>query len=129
MADAANAPSCKTPQTFQTRTKLFSWDMSGVSTGRAINISDFPDKTVQAFGTWGGATLVWEGTNDERGNPDHADYASAEFAQLSDTTETDFTQTDDSKPQQVLQNPVWVRPKTTGGTGTAVKANLNAGRN
>jgi hypothetical protein len=129
MADAANAPSYSTPQTFQTRNRLFKWVLNGTSTGVPIRVADLPDKTVQGFGTWGSATLVWEGTNDERGDPTHADYANAEFGTLTDTTETNLSQTDDTAPQQVLQNPVWIRPKTTGGTSTTVNAMLNAGKN
>jgi hypothetical protein len=129
MADAASAPSYTTPQIFQTRNKLFSWTLTGVSTGVPVKASDFSDKTVQAFGTWGGATLVWEGSNDMRADPAHASYASSVWGTLTDTNETDLSQTANSaRPDQVLQNPVWIRPKTTGGTGTSITANMNAGR-
>src|SRR5688572_30290413 len=132
MADAANAPSFTTPQIFQTRARLFKWIMNGVSTGVPVRCADLPDKTVQAFdvsSSWGSATLVWEGSNDERADPAHADYANSVWGTLTDTTETALSQTDDSVPQQVLQNPVWIRPKTTGGTDTNVIALMNAGKN
>lgn len=132
MADAANAPIFTTPQTFQTRHKQFKWTMNGVSTGVPVKVSDWSDKTVQGFGAWGSATLVWEGSNDERADPAHADYASSVWGTLTDTTETPFSQTADATPanpvQQVLQNPIWIRPKTTGGTDTTVIAMLNAGK-
>lgn len=132
MADTPNAPSYTTPQTpIQTRARLFKWVLNGVSTGRAVPGGDYPDKTVQAASAaWGGATLVWEGCNEERGDPDHADYGNAVFATLTDTTETALSQTDNTAGvQQVLQNPAWIRPKTTLGTASVINAYLNAGKN
>ena len=130
MADAADAPDFTNPLPIQSRSKAFSWTMSGTSKGRAVLAAGMPDKNVQAWdGAWGSATLVWEGTLDPRGDPENANYASAEFQTLTDTNETDLSQTVDStRPQQVLQNPTWIRPKTTGGTNTVVTAIMNMGR-
>ena len=127
MADTPNAPVYTTPQIFQAKARLFSWDMAGVSTGKPVKVADYPDKTFQVFdvdSSWGSATLVWEGSNDERADPDHDDYADSVWFTLTDTTETALSFTDDAGGQ-ILQNPVWIRPKTTGGTNTDVKALLN----
>lgn len=127
MADTPNAPVPTFPQSGSTKTKIVSWPMSGVSTGKAVSLPDWSDVKFQAFddpGAWGGATLVLEGTTDVRGNPDHADYASAAFKTLTDTTETAISATSDTDIIQVLQPPLWIRPKTTGGTSTEIKANL-----
>ena len=75
MADAANAPQYTTPNTYQERAAKFVWAMGGTSTGQPVRISDYPDKTFQHWddsSSWGGATLVWQGSNDERANPAHA---------------------------------------------------------
>lgn len=124
MADTPNAPAFTRPEVFQNKAKLFKWVLNGVSTGAAVKVGDLPDKTVQAYypdtDTWGSATLVWEGTND----PDGV----LGWGTLTDTTETALSQTANTGPTQVLQNPVWMRPKTTGGTATLVHALLNAGK-
>jgi len=127
MADAANEPVPTFPQTGATKTKLVSWEMNGVSTGKAVSLPDWSDVKFEAFddpGIWGSATLVLEGTTDVSGNPEHADYATAPFKTLTDTTETAISATADTDLIQVLQPPLWIRPKTTGGTNTAIKANV-----
>lgn len=135
MADAANAPQYTTPQTFQTRNRLFLWAMSGTSTGVPVKVADLPDKTVEIYApaggaTFGGATIVFEGSNDPTADPTHANYATSQWTTLTDTTETDIsTVAAKLGPVQVLQNPVWVRPKSTGGTTTSAIVALNAGRN
>lgn len=132
MADTANAPVPTTPQIQQTRSKKFVWAMSGVSTGKPVRVSDWPDKTFQMVGgaSWGGATMVLEGSNDPTADPDNAAYATSVWATLTDTTETPISATADTTVGvvQVLQNPEWIRPKSTGGTGTVVKALLIVGK-
>lgn len=135
MADAANAPAYSTPQSKSTKTKIFEWDLNGVSTGKAVPVADFRDRTFQVndkngTGAWGFATCVLEGCCSANGDPDHSDHANAVFGTLSDTTETPLSFTDDSgAPIQVLQGPVaWVRPKTSGGINTNIRAVLNVGK-
>jgi hypothetical protein len=125
MADAANAP-VPTFQTIGTNSMKAKWVMAGTSTGRPIRYADFADKSIQAFGTWGAATLVFEGSMDDNANPDSANYANSVWGTLTDTTETPLSTTVDLIPTQTLQFCEWVRPKTTGGTGTAVTFYLGA---
>lgn len=126
MADTPNAPAYAVFNT-GTRSKKYTWAMSGVSTGVPIPMSDWSDRTMQIFGTWGSATLVWQGSNDDRADPSHASYASSVWVTLTDTTETalSFTANDGA---QILQKYQWCRPITTGGTSTAVTATLNVGK-
>lgn len=131
MADTPNAPVASQPATYQQRVEKFVWAMSGVSTGRPVRIADFPDKTFHHWdnsSSWGGATLVWEGSNDERADPTHANYASSEWQTLTDTTETALTFAATDGGGQILQNYEWIRPKTTGGTNTAVTATILAAK-
>lgn len=128
MADAANSPIYTLPATYQERALKIVWPMAGTSTGVPVRISDYQDKTFQHWdnsASWGGATLVWQGSNDERANPAHADYASSKWESLTDTTETALSFVDDGGGS-ILQNYEWIRPVTTGGTATAVTATILA---
>jgi hypothetical protein len=123
VADAADFPVSSVPETIGTDSILIAWTMAGTSTGRAIRYVDFVDKSINARGTWGSATLVFEGTLFDEGDPDSASYASpptGTWSTLTDTSETPLSTTVDLGVTSVLQLCKWVRPKTTGGTGTAV---------
>lgn len=129
MADAANAPSFTTPQTGQTNYKKIAWTLNGVSTGVPVKVADYADKTFQAHdvnggSTWGGATLVLEGSMDATADPAHADYATSTWKTLTDTTETALSFTADTDVVTVLQNPLWIRPRTSAGTTTTIYASL-----
>lgn len=125
MADAANAPTFTTPQTGLTKYRKFAWTLNGVSTGVPVKVADHADKTFQVCdGAWGGATVVLEGCMGEDGNPAHADYATSTWKTLTDTTETALSFTADSDVVSVLQNPLWIRPRSSAGTGTTVYAAL-----
>ena len=91
-----------------------SW--AGTTTGIPLTLAAYPDKTVAAHGTWGGATLVVEGSmdgtnyftlNDSRG----------EGNAISLTADNIVT---------ILENPYYVRCKPTGGTGTALTVTIVA---
>lgn len=135
MADTPNTPSYSTPQSGDLCVKIVQWDLNGVSTGRAFPLASWRDRTYQVndkngTGLWGTATCVLEGCLAPNGDPDHADHANAVFGTLTDTTETVISHTDDSgAPIQILQSPVaWVRPRTSGGTNTVIRATLNLGK-
>lgn len=99
-------------------TRVYVWSgLDGDDTGKPVKCGDLGDKTVQIFGTHGGATTVLQGTDDVRGDPNHPSHASAVWKTLTDTTETAISATADSENIQVLQNPLWIRPAQTGGTG------------
>lgn len=124
MADAATAPVPTFPETGVSGCKQVSWAMTGTSTCKPVKVSEYRDITFQAFGTFGSATVVLEGSNDVRANPDHADYASSVWGTLSDQGATAISGTSDIIPKRVQQKPLWVRPKSTGGTSTTVTASL-----
>ena len=78
--------------------------------GGGIN---FADKTVQAVGTWGSATFVLQGSND-----------GVVWFTLDDPLGDVISQTVDGLAP-VLENPLYIRPKTSGGTGTDVDVVLS----
>lgn len=101
--------------------------LDGDDTGKPVFVAKHPDMQVQAYaGTWGSSTFTFEGTLDERGDPDHADHANAIWSTLTDTTETAISATSNLGVTQVLQGAMWVRPKTASGTGADVVCYLKA---
>jgi len=87
-------------------------------TGKPLEVSTFSDKTVHMFGTIGGATISIEGSNDPRANPTHPSHASAQWQILTDPAGNIISTTADNKLEQILENPWWIRPITSGGSGT-----------
>lgn len=123
MADTPRTPT-RIDGNVATGTIVWEWaGLDGDDTGIPVLMAKHPDMCVQIdVITHGSATTTLEGTLDARGNPAHADHASAVWGALTDTTETAIsTTTTDLAPTQVLQSVMWVRPKTTGGTSSNIK--------
>ncbi len=108
--------------------RTYSWSTMGdADTGTPVAMSEYSDKSVQigcgasasAGNTFGSATVVIQGTNDPRGSPDHTDHANAVWSTLKDPQGNDISFTA-SGIKQILENPLWIRPKTSGGTGTDI---------
>ncbi len=78
--------------------------------GGGIN---FADKTVQMSGNWGGATIVLQGSND-----------GVTWFTLDDPIGDPITNTVDFI-KAVLENPLYIRPSSSGGTGTDVDVTLS----
>lgn len=87
---------------------VYTWSgLTGAGEGKPVLLPSHSDKSVQFFGSHGGATTKLQGTNESTGT--------ANYASLTDTTETEISTTSDTAPTQVLQNPLWVRPQQAGG--------------
>lgn len=94
------------------------WEtMGNADTGSAVSIADYPDKTVDIQGTFGGATVVIQGSND-----------GTNYTTLTDTTDTALSFTAASGPKVILENPLFLRASTSGGTGTDVDVILSAAK-
>ncbi len=92
--------------------RLATWTALGnADTGSAIQIPDYPDKTVEILGTWGSATAVVEGSSD-----------GTTYTTLKDIGSTALSFTADSGPKVILENPLFIRVSTSGGTGTDLDA-------
>ena len=80
--------------------------------------AQWADRCGTAFGTWGGATLTWQGSND----------GTNAFTLSNAAGGTAATQTADGG-KQLLELPLYVRPKLTSvGVGATVVAELCAVR-
>jgi len=88
--------------------------------GQPIDLQDFPDVSVQVFGTFGvGGNLRIQGSNEQ---------APTNWATLNDpqANALDFTA---AKIEQVLENVRWIRPAVTAGdVTTALTVCIWAGR-
>lgn len=69
-----------------------------------VDMARFPDRTVQAFGDFGGGAVALMGGHD-----------AAELGQLTDNAGTDINMTDNT-PVVVAQNPLYTAPDTPDGT-------------
>jgi hypothetical protein len=87
--------------------------------GTPIEWAQYSDRCVQAVGTWGGATLSIEGSND-----------GTNWATLSKAaTGTDLTFTANGL-EQIIETPRYVRPKlTTAGVGATISVYFLLRRN
>jgi hypothetical protein len=82
--------------------------MGNADAGQAIRVSNFSDRSVQVTGTWGGATIVLEGSND-----------GSTYFTLNDPFNVAISKTAGFL-SGVIEACLWVRPRTSGGTGTAL---------
>lgn len=87
------------------------WDTitNANSDGEKIAIADYSDKTVQVFGTFGGATLTIQGSND----------GGTTWATLHDAQGTDLAFTA-AGMELIAENPLLIRPLLSGGAGSDV---------
>jgi hypothetical protein len=71
-------------------------------------LGHYNDKCLHVYGTFGGAIVTVEGSNED---------VPTNTAGLTDPTQTAISVSANSI-KQVLENPLYIRPKITGGDGT-----------
>lgn len=101
-------------------TKLFTWALTSSNTdGLMMAYNEFADRCWSATGTWGGATLTLQGSNDGTNWWSMSNAAGGSAA----TATTD-------KGIQTIETPRYARPNlTTAGAGASVTVILLARRN
>lgn len=102
---------------FGTAALLLSVAMEGADTSQVKEDGGYADRSFQVNGTWGSATLVFEGSND-----------GTTYVTLKDSTGAAMSFTADALVQ-IGQITRHFRVRTTGGTGTALVATLFARQN
>jgi hypothetical protein len=85
-----------------------SWALGNADTGLGVDMHRWADRTVQVVGTFGGATVLIEGSND---NSNWLTLNDSSGAALS------FTATG---MKVILENPLYVRASSSGGAGSAI---------
>src|SRR5512135_3180925 len=91
------------------------WTLDGASNGQAVRTSVFADKSYGMWGLWGGATCALEGSWDVTDPPD-----SNSWVALKESDNSTAASQTANGCGVILENPVWLRPKTTGGTGSII---------
>lgn len=82
--------------------------------GDAVCLAQYSDRSVQIDGTFGGATVVLEGSND-----------GVTYFTLTDPQTTAISKTA-AALEAVSELTLYIRPRTSGGTGSSVKVTLIA---
>lgn len=90
------------------------WAMGNADTGLPMQMSGASDRSVQASGTFGGATVKLEGSND-----------GVTYFTLNDPIGTDITGTS-AYLYQIMELTRYIRPVTSGGTGTTITVTVLA---
>lgn len=91
---------------------LATWVMGDADQGTAIEMTDFADRSVQVEGTFGAATVVIQGSND---GTNWQTLRDPQGVALSFTT---------AGLKQVLETTRFIRPSSSGGTGTAATVTM-----
>lgn len=86
-----------------------SWELSASDTAAPLVCPRYNDKSVHIFGTWGGATVSLQASND----PDLATFGDAY-----DPEGTVISQTSNNKPWVIFPNVFAIKPVISGGDGT-----------
>lgn len=94
---------------------MASWRLTNADTGMPVTLADWADKSIQVSGTFGGATVTIEGSND-----------GTNFTPLKDPSGALLAITAPSI-RQVQEFTFYLRASSAGGTGTDVTVTL-AGR-
>lgn len=90
---------------------LGSWNMGSGDVATPLLCPRYNDKSVQIFGTWGGATVSLQCTNDPA-------LAAGSYQDAYDFEGTTISQTADRKPWVILPLVYALKPVITGGNGT-----------
>jgi len=86
--------------------KVLTWSgLSTADTGIPVSIPKFADKTVTITGTFAAATIALQGSND-----------ATNWFSLTDPQGNAISKTA-AAIEAVTENPLWIRPAVTGGSG------------
>lgn len=112
------------------------WVLANTDAGQPIAFSNYSDKTVQVFGTFGsGGSVTLQGSNDPRVLVDYAagtpkGSETAKWFTLKDPQANAITKTSDGADsgEAILENPLFIRPNCTAGDGTTAITVILVGR-
>ncbi len=96
------------------RARLYTWVLATGDDGAPIEAVEFADRSVQVAGTFGGASVVIEGSND-----------SAAYGTLTDPQGNDLAIVG-AKVEMITEVTRLIRPRVQGGSGVNVTVSLLA---
>ncbi len=101
---------------------VITWaNVGDADTCKAVSRPDLADKSVQVEGTFGGATMKLQGSNDSTTGSD------GNFETLNDPTGNAISLTS-AGLKQVTEATAWIKPATSGGTGSSLTVTVLARR-
>jgi hypothetical protein len=102
--------------------QMTQWSAIGdADTCQGVQCSGFPDQTVEVSGTFGGATVTLLGSNSSTDGT----AATGTWYTLTDPLGTGNAMAFTSNGMKtLLQNPLWIRPSTAGGSGSSLNVYL-----
>ncbi len=90
--------------------------VAGSTTCLPVDAPHLPDKTVVATGTWGGATLIVQGSSD-----------GVTYVTLNDSRgEGNAISLTADNAVTIAENPQYIRASTSGGTGTSLTVTITS---
>ena|ERR1700693_1299568 len=92
--------------------------MGNTDIGIGVISSDLSDKTVQMDGSFSSATATLEGSNDSTDGTDGTWFV------IRDATSTPLQLTS-GNVFEILENPLWIRPRISGGISASINVRLN----
>jgi hypothetical protein len=97
---------------------IYRWaDLGNADDGSPVSIPYAADNVIQIEGTFGGATCVFEGSNDGTNwHTLHSERISSNSSMTLSVTSAAL--------RHVLEQAVYLRPKTSGGTGTSLTVTM-----
>lgn len=102
------------------------WVLGNADTGQPWRRADFQDKFLQINGTFGGATVVLQGTNDV--NQDGTVSSSATWTTLKFASDGSAISETSAEGDQILSDPLFIRPSSSGGTGSSINVTITAAK-
>lgn len=90
---------------------------AAADTATGVLVSHFPDKSVVIEGTFGTSTVTIQGSNDS------TDGTNGVWVVLVDPQGTAISKTANAV-EQILENPLWIRPTFGAGTGSALNVTM-----
>lgn len=106
--------------------QVVKWVLGNADTGQPWRRADFQDKFLQINGTFGGATIILEGTNDI--NEDGSVSSTATWITLRYAHDSSAISETAAEGGQILDDPFYIRPSSSGGTGTAAVITITAAK-
>lgn len=98
-------------------TRRAEWDaLTTGDDGQPIDWSEFADRSVQVYGTFGGATVTMQGSNDPGPTPTN-------WNTLTDLQGNALAFTA-AGLEMIAEPTCWVRPVVTGGAGTSINIQM-----
>lgn len=97
---------------------IYTWaELGNADDGAPVSIPYAANNVIQVEGTFGGATCVFEGSNDGTNwHTLHSERISSSASMTLSLTSTAL--------RHVLEQAVYLRPKTSGGTGTSLTVTM-----